>query len=374
MLRVKSTSRGKLKRAAGLATTALCALVLGALAISSADAATRAEVKRMIVEEAERTVVPPALALAVAKVESDFQYKVESHKGARGVMQIMPATAKGEFGVHADELWDARLNVQLGIDFLAQLYEMYGGKWELALSHYNGGTLKGGPGANARPHGYTRKYVADVTRWWQRYAEQQGVWGTMIADTGTKTDMSPAPVLVASATPMPRPAPSPSQTVVAHDRPSGEADPKLHDGIRIEYHKTIIDDPDPNETGRTKRKADIVVAPGLQARNGVIALAPNAELTDADFGGRLEVERAKEEARIARKRLAQRQAELERVPTMVVPEYGPPVVRYVPRATVRWASDDPWTPHARSGFAQRLAHARRTLDDFADLRRPANRL
>jgi soluble lytic murein transglycosylase-like protein len=129
-------------------TTAIAALMLGvsafALGATAADAATRTEVKRMVIEEARNSIVPPALALAVAKIESDFQDRVLSHKGARGVMQIMPATARGEFGVDADELWDPRLNVQLGIDFLERLHAQYGGRWELALSHYNGGTLKGG--------------------------------------------------------------------------------------------------------------------------------------------------------------------------------------------------------------------------------------
>lgn len=134
----------------------------------SADPAL--DVQRMIVEEALQSRVPPALALAVARVESNFQPGAESPVGARGVMQIMPKTARGVFGVHESQLWDARLNIRLGINFLEQLYTQYGQRWDLALSHYNGGTLAGGSGAHAVPHDYTRKYVADVQRW-QRYYE-----------------------------------------------------------------------------------------------------------------------------------------------------------------------------------------------------------
>ena len=170
----------------------LTAALIGASAISfssSSFAISRTEVKQIVIEEAQRSTVPPALALAVAKVESDFQERVRSHKGARGVMQIMPATARGEFGVDADELWDPRLNVQLGIDFLERLYAQYGGEWELALSHYNGGTLKGGKGSYAKPHSYTRKYVADVMRWWQRYQDQADVWGiTQTANANISLD------------------------------------------------------------------------------------------------------------------------------------------------------------------------------------------
>jgi hypothetical protein len=159
-----------------------CALALS-LAMSSvafANTATlatpsRTDIKRLVVEEAEATGIPPSLALAVAKVESNFQAEALSHKGARGVMQIMPKTAQGEFGVAADELWDAQLNVQLGLNFLEKLIDRYGGRWDLALSHYNGGTLVG-TGVKARPHGYTRRYVKSVLRWQRRYADQAKVW------------------------------------------------------------------------------------------------------------------------------------------------------------------------------------------------------
>jgi len=102
------------------------------------------------------------------------------------VMQIMPATARGVFGVGKDELWNARLNVQLGIDFLAQLHRQYGGRWDLALSHYNGGTLAGS-GADAVAHPYTRKYVKMVLNWRQRYREQSQVW-MVAAKVKEKTD------------------------------------------------------------------------------------------------------------------------------------------------------------------------------------------
>ena len=138
-------------------------------------ASSRATIKQIVVAEAMISRVPPSLALAVAKVESDFNAKALSPKGARGVMQIMPATARGEFGVHRDELWDARLNIQLGIDFLEQLIDRYQGRWDLALSYYNGGSAVGQPG-NARVLPQTRKYVDAVLRWERRYAAQALVW------------------------------------------------------------------------------------------------------------------------------------------------------------------------------------------------------
>ncbi len=160
---------------------ALLALMVG-VSGEVVHAAGRAEIKHMVVEEARNSIVPPALALAVAKVESDFQARVESPKGARGVMQIMPATARDLYGVDADELWDARLNIQLGIDYLERLHGQYGGRWDLALSHYNGGIIGVTSLAVAEPHVYTRDYVDTVLRWRDRYQEQAALWdGTTLA-------------------------------------------------------------------------------------------------------------------------------------------------------------------------------------------------
>lgn len=134
----------------------------------SAAAATPMDIQRALVVEANQNAVPVSLALAVAKVESGFQAGALSPKGARGVMQIMPATALGEFGVEADHLWDAGLNVRLGVQYLKRLQVAYGGRWDLALSHYNGGTVKGDS-----PSSYTRDYVAAVQAW-QAHYQQRG--------------------------------------------------------------------------------------------------------------------------------------------------------------------------------------------------------
>ncbi len=157
-------------------------IILGLFTLSAwfvssvpASALSRVEVKRLVVETALDKNMPPSLALAVAKVESNFDARALSPAGARGVMQIMPKTAEDEFGVGEDDLWDARTNVRLGIRFLKELHHMYGERWELALSHYNGGSLNQS-GANARPHAYTRRYVDSVMKWQRVYDEQNAVW------------------------------------------------------------------------------------------------------------------------------------------------------------------------------------------------------
>lgn len=126
------------------------------------------QIRNIIITEARRMRFPVALALAVAKVESDFDARVESRAGARGVMQIMPATAWDEYAIEADLLWRPRINIRLGIHFLKRLMKRYKGRTDLALSYYNGGSRVGdGPSARVIP--VTRKYVKKVRHWQRHY-------------------------------------------------------------------------------------------------------------------------------------------------------------------------------------------------------------
>jgi soluble lytic murein transglycosylase-like protein len=133
----------------------------------------RADVKKLVAKEAARMNMPISLALALAHVESNFNPRAKSHKGARGVMQIMPATARGEYGIQPHQLWNARINVRLGLHFLRRLIDRYNGRVDLALSYYNGGSAVDRHGRH-RPRviPYTRKYVSKVKRLQRHYRRQ----------------------------------------------------------------------------------------------------------------------------------------------------------------------------------------------------------
>lgn len=157
-------------------------IIAGILAVSAqqAGAATsrnavgavdQRAIQELIIGEARKMNFPPALALAVARVESDFNPMVKSHKGARGVMQIMPATALDEYGIEADLLWQPRINIRLGIHFLKRLLLRYRGRTDLALSYYNGGSRVGDL-PNARVMPATRGYVNKVRRWQRHYRRE----------------------------------------------------------------------------------------------------------------------------------------------------------------------------------------------------------
>lgn len=228
---------------AALAAAAFAIAGFGGMKDAWAAKAERPEIRRMVAEEAKRTIVPVSLAMAVAKVESNFNPKALSTAGARGVMQIMPKTARDEFGiVDPDQLWDARLNIRIGVLYLEQLYHQYGRQWDLALSHYNGGTLKGGSGAGAIPHSYTEEYVASVQSWQRRFERDETVIQLAAAVGGGRAE-APARFQRASER-------IPAAWVYDQDKPEVERDWRFYLRIADEWMKTGAKDTTPAAEGR----------------------------------------------------------------------------------------------------------------------------
>ncbi len=90
----------------------------------------------IIVEAAKRFDVDAALVSAVIKAESDYNPRTVSHKGARGLMQLMPATAK-RFGVR--DSFDPEQNIHAGTKYLRWLLKTFDGNADLAVAAYNAG-------------------------------------------------------------------------------------------------------------------------------------------------------------------------------------------------------------------------------------------
>ena len=101
----------------------------------------RNRIRAMVVEEARDMQLAVSLALAVAQAESDFDPLIESHKGARGVMQIMPATGRQPgFGVTPiGDPFDPVESKRFGKDYFGALLKRYGGNQTDALRAYNWG-------------------------------------------------------------------------------------------------------------------------------------------------------------------------------------------------------------------------------------------
>ncbi len=122
--------------------------------------ATSADIDSAIEQAAARHNVDPNLVRAVVKVESNFNPNAVSRKGAMGLMQLMPSTARQ---LKVKNPFDPEQNVDAGVRQLKQLLESYGGDVKLTLAAYNAGA-----GAVARSSGVphyaeTQNYVRRIT-------------------------------------------------------------------------------------------------------------------------------------------------------------------------------------------------------------------
>lgn len=129
------------------------------------------EPDRALIEQWVRLIAPEygvssRLVLTVMYVESNFDPRALSHRNARGLMQLLPETAR-RFGV--EDEWDPPQNIRGGVSYLRWLIERYDGRLTRVLAAYNAGEHAVDEYDGVPPYQETKNYVRRILARYGRY-------------------------------------------------------------------------------------------------------------------------------------------------------------------------------------------------------------
>jgi soluble lytic murein transglycosylase len=176
------------------------------------------------VPQAEGSAPEGALILGISRQESEFDAQAESPAGARGLMQLMPATAKviakqQHLQFNSARLDDPGYNMRLGMSYLGDLIDRFGGSYALAIAAYNAGPThtrewlaqNGDPrDPHVDPVDWVEKIPFSETRnYVQRVLENTQVYRSRIAH-------GPAPLRIAADLARPNPAHPEGENLTAY--------------------------------------------------------------------------------------------------------------------------------------------------------------
>jgi soluble lytic murein transglycosylase-like protein len=113
--------------------------------------------------------VDPALIKAIIMAESGFNPKAVSKRGAKGLMQLMPATARS-LGV--EDIFDPEHNIKGGVQYFKRLMKRYKGNVRLSLAAYNAGITKVREYKGIPPFKATQIYIEKVFKYYRIYKEE----------------------------------------------------------------------------------------------------------------------------------------------------------------------------------------------------------
>lgn len=131
-----------------------------------ASSANPAEYDQLIKNCAEKYGVSSSLVKAVIHAESGYNPNAVSSKGASGLMQLMPSTAKS---LKVADRFNPKDNVEGGVKYLRFLLDTFSGDVTLALAAYNAGLSKVAKYGGIPPYNETRTYVNRVLSYMQSY-------------------------------------------------------------------------------------------------------------------------------------------------------------------------------------------------------------
>ena len=124
------------------------------------DATTPPWIDTIVQQAAVKHSVDPNLVRAIIQVESSFNPQAVSSKGAVGLMQLMPGTAKS---LNVSNPYDPAQNVDAGVRHFKQLLDSYDGDLQLSLAAYNAGATAVHRSRGVPNYSETRNYVKRIT-------------------------------------------------------------------------------------------------------------------------------------------------------------------------------------------------------------------
>ena len=130
----------------------------------------QASLESILARASLRYSIKKSAIKAVIKCESNFDPMAVSPKGARGLMQVMPATAV-DLGVNPDHLFDPAVNIDAGTAYLYYLSGRYGGRLHKVAAAYNAGPARV-DSRRSLPH-ETKNYLVCVMRNYRRYEQRR---------------------------------------------------------------------------------------------------------------------------------------------------------------------------------------------------------
>jgi len=134
------------------------------------EVAEKGSVKQLIKHYASVFHLDDSLVKAVIKVESNYNPKAQSQKGAQGLMQLIPETARD---MNVKDPFNPEDNIRGGSRYLRLMLDRFGGNLELALAAYNAGPEAVKRHGGIPPYDETRNYVQRVKKYFYHYRQNQ---------------------------------------------------------------------------------------------------------------------------------------------------------------------------------------------------------